>query len=699
MERVGPVQPRRCLATVLLADIVGFTALADPLDAEPVTAIVAELWPALDAVVAAHGGHIDPHVGDALMAVWGIDRSDDSDPEQAVRCALELHRALSALAGRTGRRLAMRIGVNTGPVVVAEGVAGGPHTVSGETVDVAGRLERAAPMGGILVGHETYRNVRGVFDVAQLDPIRVSREREPVRTYAVLDAKPRAFRVPPRGVHGVETRTVGRDSELGALRGVVGEVLVRERARLVTVVGEPGIGTSRLLYELDNWIELHTEFMYYFKGRSFEHRRDTPYGLLRDLIAERCEITGADSPAMVLDKLRRETSPALAPTDAAVLGRWLGFDIAEAPGADPVVVTAAAGRSNLVRYLRSLSSETAIMWLLEDLHWADDESLDLLEWLVASMADERFLVVAGARPELLQRRPHWRFGPGSAVIQLGPLSDVHAAELVNEILRPALFVPDELRRLIVSSSGGQPLHIEELVKLLVDDGVIDPTDGGTWVISLDRLDRSRLPNTLTGVLRARLDALSTSALDALRRAAVVGREFWDGALDEMADAPSGIDPSDRNGPLNELLRRELVIRHEPSTLEGTRELAFQHALLQNLAYQAVPPPERARLHAVVARWLERVTRERWREHLGVVAAHLHLAGDHAGAAARRHELARGLIEAGDPGPARVASERAIALWRAAGLEAPPAALRTLAEALCELGDLDGADEQAARRRS
>ncbi len=624
---------------MLLADIVGFGALAGELVDDVATAVVDDLWRELDAVVAAHGGHIDPHVDDALMAVWGIGAPHDSDPERAVRCALELQRALSELGRRTRRQLAMRVGINTGPVVVTEVDPARPPAVIGSTVEVASHLERAAPMGGIVVGHETYRNVRGVFDVAQLDPLRVSGEREPLRTYAVLDAKPRAFRVPPRGVHGVETRTIGRDAELGTLRGMVGEVLARQHARLVTVVGPPGIGKSRLLHELDNWIELHTEFIYYFKGRAQAHRRATPYGLLRDVMAERCEILDTDPPATVLEKLQRQTSPALAAPDAAALGVWLGFHLPGLGGADAGAASDDAGRRHLATYLLSLADDSPVMWLLEDLHWADDESLDVIEWLVTALGTHGFLVVASARPELVRRRPSWRSSPGATVLPLDPLADDQAGALVNEILRPALFVPEELRQLVVARAGGLPIHIEELLKLLVDNGVIDPIEGGTWIISLDRLERSNLPTTLTDVLRARLDALPGHALAALQHAAVVGREFWDGAVAALAGATAA--PGRDDEALDLLLQRELVIRRTPPTPRGTGQLAFQHALLHDVAYQSVPAAERARQHALVARWLELATEERRREHLGVVAEHLELAGDHDAAAARRRELARG----------------------------------------------------------
>lgn len=662
MEHAEGAAPKRRHATVLLADIVGFTAGADEATAEAVTTIIDELWRGLDAVIVAHGGHVDPHAGDGLVAVWGIDDPHDDDPERAVHCALELHRALSDLAQRTGRRLAMRIGINTGPVVVTAVGADGTHTAAGDTVDIAGWLERAAPMGGILVAHETYRNVRGVFDVAQLDPLRVGGGRDPLRTYAVLAAKPRAFRVPPRGVHGVETRTVARDPELSLLRGVVGEVLVKRHARLVTVIGEPGIGKSRLLYDLDNWIELHTEFMYYFKGRAFAHRRDDPYGLLRDLLAERCEIMDGDPPTTVLDKLRAEMSGALSAAQAAVLGRWLGFQIDGLPGVGHLIVTEAAARAHLVAYLHALTTDSPIVWLLEDLHWADDESLDLIEQLVAELSNCGFLIVAAARPELVERRRGWRSGPAAELVHLGPLTDVQAAELVNEILRPALFVADELRQLVVSRAHGHPLHIEELIKLLVDDGVIDPGDGGTWMVSLERLERTRPPATLAGVLRARLGALPAGALVPLQHAAVVGREFWEGALEAMSDDPAVETPP----TLDDALRRELVIRRDPSALDGKGGFSFQHALVRDATYETLPPADRPRLHLLAARWLEHVTMPRRREHLVVVAEHLRLAGDYAGAASRWDELARDLYDAGDPGPARAASDRAATLRRESG---------------------------------
>jgi class 3 adenylate cyclase len=248
------VGERRRQVTVLFADVSGFTSMSSRLDAELVAARMNELWARLDAVITDHGGRVDKHIGDAVMAVWGVASTSEDDPERAVRAGLALQAELHRWSSPD--ELALRVGINTGPAHLGAVGVSGEFTAMGDTVNVASRVEHLAAPGGVVVTHDTYRHIRGVFDVDALEPAFVKGKEEAISAYVVRAAKARAFHMPTRGVEGVETRMIGRAAELNVLRSEFERVVGEPVTRHVTVIGEAGIGKSRLLYEFENWIEL-----------------------------------------------------------------------------------------------------------------------------------------------------------------------------------------------------------------------------------------------------------------------------------------------------------------------------------------------------------------------------------------------------------------------------------------------------------
>ena len=358
LEAAGRADQQRKQATVLFADVSGFTAMSETMDAEEVAGVMNDLWAAVDKAITGHGGHIDKHIGDAVMALWGADTAREDDPERAVRGALAMQAAIGHFCETRGAELAMRIGVNTGPVVLGAVGTTGEFTAMGDAVNLASRLEHAAPVGGVLIGHDTYRQVRGIFDVVAQEPLSVKGKAEPVQTYVVQRAKPRAFRMATRGVEGVETRMVGREAELIALQTVYTDAMDSSETRVVIIVGEAGVGKSRLLYEFDNWLELRPEHLFYFKGRATPNTQNVPYSLFRDLFANRFDILESDAIAVALDKFRQGMAGALTPEQADVVGHWLGFDFSSSPavqallGGSGLMQTA---RAFLMRYLRALA--------------------------------------------------------------------------------------------------------------------------------------------------------------------------------------------------------------------------------------------------------------------------------------------------------------------------------------------------------
>jgi tetratricopeptide (TPR) repeat protein len=482
----------------------------------------------------------------------------------------------------------------------------------------------------VLISHDTYRHVRGVFAVQEQEPIQVKGKARPVRTYLVQRAKPRAFRVLTRGVAGVETRMVGRDAELLMLQNMFHDATEDAEVRVVTVVGDAGVGKSRLLYEFDKWIEVLPEEIWYFMGRATPETEGRLYGLIRRMFAYRFEILDSDSAAEVREKFRAGMAVALNSNQADLVGQLLGLDFSASPAVQARLGSesfAELATAHLVEYLRAIANEPTVIFL-EDIQWADDSSLDLLDYLVTVVPDTRLLVVCLARPLLFERRPSW--GEGQQVhsqINLKPLSRRASRALVGEILQKTGGVPDELRDLIVEGAEGNPFYVEELIGMLIEDGVIVLGED-RWRVELERLAEVRVPPTLTGVLQARLDSLPLEEKTVLQRASVVGRLFWDAAVAELkAGEGYGLDREGVNSLLEAVRDRELIFRRERSAFARAEEYIFKHALLRDVTYETVLLDLRRVYHGQVARWLEVAAGERIGEYLGLIAGHYELAGE------------------------------------------------------------------------
>ena len=622
------ISEERKQVTVLFADVTGYTAMSETMDADEVSEVMNALWQRMDAAIVEHGGRIDKHTGDGVLAIWGAEMARESDPERAIHAALAMQEAVAEF--KAGHDISMRIGLSTGPVLLGRVGTTGEFSVIGDTVNLASRLEGAAPTGGVLISHDTYRHVRGVFDVLEQEPIHVKGKAQPVQAYVVQRAKPRAFRMLTRGVAGIETRMIGRDAELLMLQNMFCDAIEDAEVRVVTVVGEAGVGKSRLLYEFEKWIELLPEDVWRFEGRATPETEARPYGLIRRMFAHRFEILDSDSAAEVREKFRAGMAASLNPDQADLVGQLLGLDFSGSPSVQARLGSESfweLATGHLTRYLQGMARSPAAI-ILEDIHWADDSSLDLLDYLVTAVPDARLLVICLARPPLFERRPSW--GEGREIhtqINLKPLSRRASRALVGEILRKAEGVPHELRDLIVEGAEGNPFYVEELIKMLIEDGVIVPGQE-RWRVELERLAEVRVPPTLPAVLQARLDRLPPGEKMLLQRAAVVGRLFWDTALAELeATEESRLEEEEITVLLEAVRDRELVFRRERSTFAGAEEYIFKHALLRDVAYERVLLKLRRVYHGQVARWLEGAAGERIGEYLGLIAGHYELAGE------------------------------------------------------------------------
>lgn len=654
LAELDPAPPgeQRKLVTLLFADLVGFTALASSLDPEEVRAIQQAYFAAVSAPIKQYGGLIEKYIGDAVVAIFGLPQAEENDPDRAVHAALEMQTALVGLNSHLAKDLGlqlpdplqMRIGINTGLVVVSLSPSG-DFDMLGDSVNLASRLQSAAPVGGVLISQDTYRHVRGAFDLQALDPITVKGKPEALQVYRVTAAKLRSFRTRKRGVEGIDTRMIGRQSELQSLQTAYFNAIEANERTVVVIVADPGLGKSRLIYEFENWVDLRPERVRLFRGRSRLETQRLPFGLWRDLFAFRFGIQDDDPLSMVWQKFETglaeisagdsnaDNQPKNLAMPAHFIGQLLGYDFSASPHLqgvknDPQQIQERA-TEYLTDYFKSSEGFLTVMILLEDLHWADDASLNLIHTLALRLADQPLLIVATARPVLFERREHWLEGHDFYLrLDLHPLSKRDSRRLVDDVLQKVQDIPEALRDLIVLNAEGNPFYVEELVKMLIEEGVI-VKDEQNWQVLTARLSSIHVPSTLTGVLQARLDSLSEAEHILIQQASVVGRVFWDRTLAYLNQAePNLLDSTVLSQELAELRQKEMIYRRENSTFTGAQEYIFKHAMLREVAYEHLLKRLRREYHQRTADWLVEATQAcgRVAEYTSLIAEHYFLAG-------------------------------------------------------------------------
>jgi len=620
------------------------------LDAERVRATMDRLWSALNEVATAHGGAIHSRAEESALVLWGRDRAREDDPENAIRAALQMReKVLAEARGILGSGwepteespLPFLAGITTGPVLLERETSSGTYTVSGAPITLAGRLREAAPAGGILVAHETYTLVRGVFNFTLQEPVRIRGRKDPIEVYLVTQAKARAFRIRAMGIEGVETKMIGREIELRLLQEAMTLTLEDGETQVVTVVGEAGVGKSRLLFEFSNWIDLQEQTVWFFQARATQPSMLQPYSLTRDLFSFRFRILDSDSLTVVHEKFVKGIQGFLgegSERKAHFIGQLVGFDFSNKPDVEAAMKDGDAFRREAQDYLGELfttaSKVNPVMIHIEDIHWADDRSLDVINNLVRDNTGLPLFVLCMARPSLYERRPQW--GEGQRFherIQLEPLSQLSSRRLVRELLKNVPEVPTALRDLVVDRADGNPFYIEELIKALIDDRVIVKGEGA-WSVDTTRLSTVHIPATLTGVLQARLDTLPVHLHQLLQRASIVGRVFWDAAAVHLSRESGGLKPAEVHVMLEELRDREMLLQREESGFAGTVEYVFRHAILRDVTYETVIPRQRRALHKLVGDWLLEIGGERAGELTLLVAEHYSRAEETSLAAAQ-----------------------------------------------------------------
>src|SRR5688572_8420053 len=410
----------------------------------------------------------------------------------------------------------------------------------GDTVNTASRLVHVANGGDVLISHNTYQLVRGIFEVHKQTPLMVKGKTEPLQTYVIQRMKPRAFRIGRRGVEGVTTRMVGRKTEFQTIQSAFEQCVSSGHVTVVVVKGEAGLGKSRLIYEFEAWLETQPTEFYLFKGRADEETMSLPYSLVRDVFCERFQIRDNDSQAEAREKLMKgiaALSKLVSEERASLIGELLGFDFSESPFVRGIRKDARQIRdrsfNSIAQLFTELTLDSPVVLLLDDLHWADNGSLDLIEYLAKLEITLPVFMLCGTRSGLDESHPEWGDNfPLCTIITIKSLDLNASRELVSEILQNVSDLPKELVETVAKNAEGNPFYLEELIKVLIEDGVIVKGED-IWQIVPQRLTQLRVPATLTGVLQARLDRLPTTENEVLERAAVIGRTFWDAAVAAM----------------------------------------------------------------------------------------------------------------------------------------------------------------------
>jgi class 3 adenylate cyclase len=611
-----PREERR-VVSVIFVDLVGFTQQSDQRDPEDVQAVLGPYHDCARREIESFGGSVEKFIGDAVMGVFGAPTAYGDDAERAARAALAVRDSLRELG------LEFRIAVNTGEALVTLGARPehGEAMVAGDVVNTAARLQHAAPVDGIVVGAETHRLTRDAIVYEPLEPVVAKGKAEAVEAWLAVEA---ATQVGER--RSSRAPLVGRTRELEVLRGIWERTSVERRPHLVTVLGQAGVGKTRLAAEFSELVrELGGRTI---RGRSLPYRESSAYFAFALQVKQLCGIFETDTPEVGLQKLREHVEQLVGSSCSEEVTEHLAIML----GLDPE--HSAADRESLffsVRiFFEAVARERPTLLVFEDLHWADSSLLDLIELLAARLRDLPILVLALARPDLLDARPAW--GGGLAQYSALPLEPLSAEE--SRLLARHLLA-DGASDAVAENAEGNPLFIEQLAATMLE------SSGG----------RTSLPNSIRGLLAARLDALPQDERSLLLDAAVVGKTFWRGALEAMGCS----------GEVAQLLaaleRRDLVRRDSVSSFEGDHQYSFTHVLIRDAAYDLLPRARRRDRHAQVAQFFEQVTSEVG-EATSAKARHWRDAGE-------PERAIEHFVAAGGQAERGWAKEQAVALYREA----------------------------------
>jgi class 3 adenylate cyclase/tetratricopeptide (TPR) repeat protein len=654
------MSPRRerKVVTVLFADLVGFTLRAESLDPEDVEAILAPYHDRLRGELERFGGTVEKFIGDAVMALFGAPVAHEDDPERAVRAAL----AIRDWAEEQDD-LEVRIGITTGEALVSLDARpeAGQGMASGDVVNTAARLQAAAPVNGILVDETTYRASDRAIAFEDAEPVEAKGKSEPVPVYRAVDTRAR-FGVDVTDED--ETPLVGRERELDLLVDALTRARTENEPQLVTLVGVPGIGKSRLVYELSRVVDADPDLISWRQGRSLPYGEGVTFWSLGEMAKAQAGILENDSADVAGEKLGHAVRAVVnEASEVDWVLRELRPLVGLAAGDELVGDRRSEAFAAWRRFFEAIADADPLVLVFEDLQWADDGVLDFIDHLMEWSSAVPLLVVATARPELLERRPGWGGGKlNAATAQVGALSEADTARLLGALLEQAV-LPADTQSTLLSRAGGNPLYAQEFVRMLSDRGLLTRQGGALEIRENGELP---LPESIQGIIAARLDVLSPDEKELLQDASVLGKVVWSGALETISQRSRASVEECLHS-----LRRKDFLRHERrSAVAGETQFTFLHLLTRDVAYGQIPRASRAEKHRLAAEWLESMPADRAEDRAEMLAHHYlsalelgRMSGHDTSAVAERARHA--LAEAGEHALALNAFAAAITFLEAA----------------------------------
>jgi len=620
VDSAPPRVEERKVVTALFADLVSSTELAARLDPEELSGVVRPFLLAMTEEIELYGGTIEKYAGDGVIAVFGAPVAHEDDPERAVRAALAMQDRLAALqsdlASRAGKQLEMRIGIETGEVVAALGREA-EGMLTGGSLHVAARLQSAAAPGTIVVGERAWRDTRDAIVYRPLDDVELRGLEGPSRIWRAS-----GIRTARREGIAASVPLVGRLDELALLDLLLTRTIRDRRAQLITVLGAAGIGKSRLAREFAAAARERFPELQLVAGRCLPYGSGLAFWPLAEILKAEAGILDSDPATEIAVKARASLDELLGTGSDALDAQRAILGCVGIVGDDGVPESEEVARRRLVgawqAYLDGLASGRPLLVVLEDIHWADPALLELLEELPSALESATTLLCL-CRRELFEQHASWGGGAGfRTVIELTPLSADESAGLTSHLL--GMEAPAEVIEVVQRRAEGNPFFAAELLRMLTEDGSLLFRDG-RWTLA--GAPPEALPDTVQGVIAARIDRLPWSEKTALQQAAVMGRTFWAGAVASLGGDASAIDA---------LVERGLVDEHATSSIEGERELSFIHVLTRDVTYAGIPRARRRSAHAACGIWIERVTPGREEEYAEILAHHFELADDAARAA-------------------------------------------------------------------
>lgn len=616
-KSTAEVEGERKHVTVLFSDLSGYTAMTERLDPEDVKEIMSRIFGEIAQVIAKYEGFIERFIGDAVMALFGVPRVHEDDPVRAIKAAIEIHELLEVMSPRleekVGQPFTMHSGINTGLVVTGEvDLKKGTHGITGDTINIASRLENMAQAGEILVGLETYRQAEGYFTFVKLEPIVVKGKTDPLQAFKVLREKERPVKV--HRLSGMRGDLIGREAALAQLHEAV-EQLSKGESTVFSIYGDAGTGKSRLIEEFRDSLDLSR--IQWVLGHAYPYSQSIPYFTLIDLFSSVWQIKESDPPEKVKEKIEINIDQLMGKGGEVTpyLGSLYALDYPEIKSVSPELWKSRLKEAVKV-VLSALAKNAPMVICLEDIHWADPSSLELLKSILLEFRSAAILLCVYRGPfALFTDQQVSSLGNRYQEIKLQDFSSAEAGEMVESLLKTK-DLPQGLQQFVWGKAEGNPFYLEEVINTLVDSGILIRDNGG-WQLTRSLVD-SDIPPTVQGVISARLDLFEKWMKRILQEASVIGRTFLCEILARTTQFKEHIDQC-----LSGLEQTNFIRKR---TLEPDLEYIFKHALTHEAVYNGLLRKERQKIHKRIASVIEKLFEERLSEFYETLAYHFEKGG-------------------------------------------------------------------------